>query len=247
MVKYEAPNQYFENMYFSRDTMFKHVSYSYEEYLINAVIDGNENLAIKILDEINMSKKSVLANDPVRSAKNSIICSSAFLARAAIKSGVTSEDAFALNDAVIIYIESLDTAEKVLAYEKKMMLEFISLIKSRKQKQYPRPVARAISYINSELSQKITLSEIAKFCDVHPAYLSKIFKEQTGEKLSEYIMNRKLKESLYFVWNTNIPIAEIADLYSFSSTAYYVNKFKQVFKITPGKLRLGSDEQEIEK
>ena len=95
----EKPAQYYENIYYDRDGMFRHTPFSLEQRLAQHVAEGNEEAALETLGRINgQGAKAVLARDPLRSAKNSLICSCTILTRAAIQAGVSDEEAFALSD-----------------------------------------------------------------------------------------------------------------------------------------------------
>lgn len=236
----EKPQQYYQSLYYDRNAMFHHTPYSLEERLVDAVVQGNRPLAIEMLGEINRhGTKAVLANDPLRSAKNSVICSCAFLARAAIRAGVGADEAFALSDAAIRHLEGLGSTGAVLAYEQDALLQFIALVDTKLRREYPPHIIDAIGYIHGRLAEKITLRDVAGHVGLHPAYLSKKFRQETGETLTDYINRRKVEESVWFVRNTTHSIAEIAAMYGFSSQGYYITVFGKCLGITPGEMRTG--------
>lgn len=236
----EKPRQYYQSLYDDRNAMFRHTPYSLEERLVDAVVQRNKALAIEMLGEINRhGSKSVLASDPLRSAKNSIICSCVFLARAAIRAGVGADEAFALSDAVIRHLEELDSTKSVLAYEQDALIQFIALVDKTQRREYPPLIISSFNYIHARLADKITLRDVAAHVGVHPAYLSKKFRHEIGQTITEYINLRKVEESAWFVRNTAYSIAEIAAMYGFSSQGYYITVFRQKLGTTPGEMRTG--------
>ncbi len=236
----EKPRQYYQSLYYDRNAMFHHAPYSLEERLVDAVVQGNKSRAIEMLDEISRhGSKAVLANDPLRSAKNSVICSCAFLARAAIRAGVEADEAFALSDAAIRHLEGLGSTAAVLSYEQEALLQFIALVDKKLSHAYSPHIIDAIGYIHVRLADKITLRDVALHVGVHPAYLSKKFRQETGQTLTDYINLRKVEESIWFVRNTSHSIAEIAAMYGFSSQGYYITIFRKRLGLTPGEMRSG--------
>ena len=61
--------------------------------------------------------------------------------------------------------------------------------------------------------------------------------KETGKKLSEWILEKRIIESSHLVQNTNEDIAEIAFFYKFCSQSYYVQCFKRIMGVTPGDYR----------
>ncbi len=236
----DKPQQYYQSLYYDRNAMFHHTPYSLEERLVDAVIQGNRTLAVEMLSEINRhGSKAVLAKEPLRSAKNSVICSCAFLARAAIRAGIGADEAFALSDAAILHIEELGSIKEVLAYEQEALLQFIALVDNKFRCKFSSPVIEAIDYIHTRLGDKISLRDVATHVGLHPAYLSKKFKQETSKNITDYINLCKVEESIWFVRNTPHSIAEIAAMYGFSSQGYYITIFHKCIGITPGEMRAG--------
>jgi len=234
----EKPRQYYESIYADREAMFRHSPYALEERLSKAVMKGDEPLALVALREIRArGDKAVVARNPLRSSKNSIIGSIAFLARAAIQAGVGANDAFALSDALIQKTEDLSDREQVLAFEEQIVVQYINLVKRRLEETYSPVILRAIHYIENHLGAKVALTQTAQYAGVHPGYLSERFKKEVGTPFSQYVTNRRIQESCYFVRHTMYAISEIAVLYGYSSESYYIQRFKLVLGVTPTEYR----------
>lgn len=234
----QKPKQYYENIFADRESMFLHSPFALEEKLTRAVSRGKRREALQALHEITVrGEKAVLAKNPLRSAKNSMIGSIAFLSRAAIQAGVASDDAFALSDALTQRVEEMQSKSTVLAFEEHILLQFIDLVQQRLKVAYSVPVMRAVHYLENRLDKKITLTDAAAYAGVHPAYLSARFKKETGTSFRVYAATRKIQESTYFVRHTDYSMAQIASLYGFSSQSYYITTFKRTMNMTPAEYR----------
>lgn len=232
------PKSYYEKIYADRDALFHHSPYALEEQLTSAVRQGNRSAALEALREISEhGEKAVVAKEPLRSAKNSMIGSIAFLARAAIQAGVNAEEAFALSDSLIQQVEEFRSRSAVLGFEEKILLQFIDLVNARLESAYSPCVTRAMHYIENNLDKKLRLDLTAAYVGVHPAYLSTRFKRETGTGFSAYVTRRKIRESTYFVRHSDYPVARIAQLYGFSSQSYFITSFRKVLGITPMEYR----------
>ncbi len=203
------PKQYYDGIYADRESMFKHSSYALEVKLSAAVTKGDEAAALAALREIStQGEKAMLAKEPLRSAKNSMIGTIAFLARAAIQAGVDSNSAFALSDALTQRVEELGTRGAVLAFEESILLQFIDMVRKRLEGSYSPAVAKAIHYIENHMDEKLSLAATAVYAGVHPAYLSSRFKYETGQPFTAYVMARKVQESVYFIRHTGYSISK---------------------------------------
>lgn len=232
------PKQYYDSIFTDRESMFKHSPYALEEKLTRAVTKGDEVLALAVLREINaFGEKAILARNPLRSVKNSMIGSIAFLARAAIQAGVSANDAFALSDVLTLQVEEMGTRGTVLAFEEKILMQFIALVRQRLEASYSSTVVKVMHYVENHLDTRIHLNEAAAYASVHPSYLSMRFKKETGLPFTGYVAMRKIQESSYFIRYTNYSVSQIAFLYGFSSQSYYISTFKKVMGTTPVEYR----------
>ena len=232
------PRKYYDQIIADRESMFRHSPYALEEKLSGAVTRGDRESAIAALHEItSQGDKAVLAIDPLRSAKNSMIGSIAFLSRAAIRAGVNTDKAFALSDSLTQQVEDMTSRKAVLAYEENILLQFIELVHARLETAYPVSITRVMHYIENNLNKKVTLKDAAAYAGIHPAYLSARFKRETGSDFTTFVSRRKIQESAYFVRHTHYSVSQIALLYGFSSQSYYITTFKRILGITPMEYR----------
>lgn len=232
------PIQYYRNIFNDRERMFQHTPFSLEQDLVRNVINGDERAALSTISEIyRRGNRAVLAKDPLRSVKNSMICFITLLTRAVIQAGVSDEEAFSLSDAAIQHIETLYDPETVLDYKDPVVVQFIHLVKTRQDRNYSVTIRKAIHYITSNLEKPFQLAAVAEYACVHPNYLSRRFKDETGTTLSDFVTTRKIYEATYFIQHTDYSIAEIAALYGFSSQSHFGRAFKKVLFISPGDYR----------
>jgi two-component system, response regulator YesN len=88
-------------------------------------------------------------------------------------------------------------------------------------------------YINDNLSKDLSLNKLAEVVHFNPSYLSRLFKQYTGHKLSEYISEAKIKKAKELLENTNLKISQIAEAIGFDSPRYFAHFFKNAAKMNP--------------
>jgi YesN/AraC family two-component response regulator len=204
---------------------------------MDCIIRCDQNGAQEVLEQINSLERAKLASEPIRSLKNSLICSCTLFTRAIINGGILPEDAFSLSDVMIRQIEKIDSFESLKVLEYEMVTCFIDTLKSADRLEYNHVVNRAITYIHQEILHDLSLENIANFAGVHPGYLSKIFKESVGMIIPEYINRKKIEDSKYFLLHTTSRLSDIAQMFGYCNQSYYTALFKKYTGMTPGQYK----------
>ncbi|MFT8316809.1 MAG: AraC family transcriptional regulator [Sporolactobacillus sp.] len=218
---------------------FLHSPYLIEQQLLRCVQSGNNEGANMLLGKINQRERAMLALQPLRSLKNSLICSCTLLTRAIINGGVPPEMAFNISDAYILEIERTGNAEALKQLEFSMLDGFISRLKEiqRQRNVFSHPIHLAVLYIHENILQKFTLEGLAAHVYLSPGYLSHQFRKEVGLSITQYINRKRIEESIYFLLQTNSSISEIALLFHFCNQSYYTNLFRKHCGMTPSEYR----------
>ena len=83
----------------------------------------------------------------------------------------------------------------------------------------------------------ITREELAGQVYLSPDYMAKIFKKETGKKISDYLSEVKLEEAKYRLSSTNQSISQIASALYYSNFSYFSRMFKTETGMSPGEYR----------
>lgn len=106
-------------------------------------------------------------------------------------------------------------------------------------------VRQVQEYIESHLSQDVSLQAIADHVHLNPNYLSTIYKTQMGEGISDYLYNLRMEKSAYYLQNTGEKIYEISARLGFQNTNYFIKVFKKYYDSTPQEYRERSNQGRI--
>ncbi len=236
-IKSSVIKRFFEARLENEQNFFSHPSYALEQQLTYCISRCDEFEAKATLDEINQLERAKLAEDPVRSLKNSIICSCTLFTRAIIRGGVMPEDAFNLSDIYIQQIERLQSKEELTELEYEMVTSFIETLKMEKRPTYNFIVNKTINFIHQEILHDLSLERIANYVGVHSSYLSSTFKELVGVNITAFINRKRIEESKYFLLHSTSSLSDIAHLFGFCNQSYYTSLFKNYMGMTPKKYR----------
>ncbi|WP_082423169.1 response regulator [Paenibacillus dakarensis] len=100
-------------------------------------------------------------------------------------------------------------------------------------------------HIHVRLAEDVSLQTLAAQVDMHPVYLSKVYKLETGEGLKEYLLRVRMERAVHLLKNTDMKVYEIANQIGYLNAAYFIKVFKKEFGLTPQEYRDGSHAQEI--
>ena len=70
----------------------------------------------------------------------------------------------------------------------------------------PKTITDAFNYINLHLSDSISASSVAENMHLHPVYLNRIFKANTGTSIQQYIIEKRLALAKKLLKEGNSPI-----------------------------------------
>lgn len=96
---------------------------------------------------------------------------------------------------------------------------------------------RAIEYMRSNYSSKLSLETLADAVDVSPKYFCVFFKDLTGMTAFEYLNNYRIEKASRMLVSTDIPVTEIAYCCGFNDLSYFIKTFKKCKGVTPKHFR----------
>lgn len=100
-------------------------------------------------------------------------------------------------------------------------------------------VRQAVSYIDQHLSDTLSLDVIAGAIPANPSYLSRTFKKETGQALTEYISLARIEKAKELLADNDILTYEVAERVGFHDPAYFSAIFKKHTGVSPKEYRAG--------
>ena len=93
------------------------------------------------------------------------------------------------------------------------------------------------SYILSNLGKDLSLAMIGQEMGFNPIYLSRVFKQEEGCSIREYIEDCRMDMAKRMIMNSHMKIYEIAEKCGYQNTAYFIKIFRTHFNMTPQECR----------
>lgn len=98
---------------------------------------------------------------------------------------------------------------------------------------YPKTLKEIIDHFNKPFALKMSVSDIIARTGYNPSYVSRLFKKYTGDNISEYLKNLRLKHVAYYLKTTDLSLREIADIVGIESLSYLNSIFKKKYGVPP--------------
>lgn len=99
-------------------------------------------------------------------------------------------------------------------------------------------IEKVKQYIDEHIQEKIKMEDLAKLVYINEQYLMRIFKQQTGKTILEYITERRIVIASELLKNTNYSINYIANMVGCENYSYFARIFKRFTGYTPREYRI---------
>ncbi|WP_138750814.1 response regulator [Paenibacillus sinopodophylli] len=101
-------------------------------------------------------------------------------------------------------------------------------IASRKNEGYGRAVQKILKWVQKNYMNEVSINEIAAALHLTPNYVSNLFKQETGLRITEYINHLRIEEAKRYLKTTDMKIYEVAEKVGFKNASYFSTVFKEV-------------------
>lgn len=232
----ETKEKFEDNLYDRRIEDSTRDSYQFELRFLDYIKRGKKDKIDWIFSQINKTYSVSLADNLVDSNKIKFISIVTLMTRLAINEGVPLEKSMSLSDALIQNINKFQTSKEVVEYIRYASYEFIDLIQSA-NRQGSTLIKECLSYIDTNIYEKITLENLEEVTGNSPVYISTRFKKELGITFSQYVLNKKIEEAKHLLLFTDYSFQEISTQLNFSSQSHFTQRFKNITGLTPKEYR----------
>ena len=92
----------------------------------------------------------------------------------------------------------------------------------------------AVNYINGSYTKELlSISSLAKMCDITPEYFRRIFKERFGNSPISYINDMKISRARELLRSGMYSVSEAAELSGYTDLSHFSREFKKAVGVSP--------------
>jgi AraC family transcriptional regulator len=130
-----------------------------------------------------------------------------------------------------------DTANDLDLESSAMNLLFESARSNRRLPNHNKCLHWAREYLERCYQQPMTVAKVASVAEVHPVYLSYLFRKALGQTLGEYLNGVRVRAAAVKLSSSCAPISRIAAECGFADQSHLTRVFRSLTGITPGLFR----------
>ncbi|MEN6316879.1 MAG: response regulator [Clostridiaceae bacterium] len=188
---------------------------------------GMEAKAIELLDSIfnenNLGQRADI--DTLRAIASNIV---SVVLNVTTKIGIRISDVFINNTQPFDKVFKLDTLPDVKGYLKNLITSAINTIGRIQNKKVNQAVRQVVDYLQENLSNsELSLTNTARVFYMNASYLSRIFKQETGQTFIEYLTKERMEKAISLMKETDLKAYQIAEKVGIVDPHYFGICFKK--------------------
>lgn len=140
------------------------------------------------------------------------------------------------------YVQLMDSSLNASSHQKyiqDMLIELTGAVHEHKLSlgDYSITIQKVMEYVELHLGNEITMSSLSEFTNMSISHLSKVFKKETGQTISEHIAKKRCEKAASFLKSTDYAIQDISSFVGYQDNNYFVKVFKKIYGVTPSLYR----------
>lgn len=130
-------------------------------------------------------------------------------------------------------------------YKKRIIREIAIFLRRVKRStlQKNNIITNIEKYLQENFDRDVKLQEISEHFYISREYISRKFKQEFNENISDYIVRIRMEKAKSLLKNSQLKIYEIANMIGYQDDKYFRKVFKKVEGITPNEYRAGYEKQ----
>lgn len=228
--------------------LYQQKAYGYEKrpyYFDKAVLDAIRNGDVEKLKPLIASGSvklssgmRTLSKNQMKNGKYHFMIMATFLAESGLAGGLGHDETYMIAD---IYSQKADRAascEDLQMLLEDMCLDYTTRIREiKKDNVISIHIRKCIEHIYEDLSADLSTKKLAELTKLNASYLSKLFKQETGETIKAYVTAAKMDTAQNLLKYSDLSCSEIATSLGYCSQSAFTYAFRQFTGVTPKKYR----------
>jgi two-component system response regulator YesN len=133
-------------------------------------------------------------------------------------------------------IKEMGFCETIVMIFKKLeafTIEAFELLNEENSMKNRRIVDEALAYIRKNYAEPISLEELARYVNVHPVHLSRLFSKDLGHTFKYILTEVRMEEAKRLLKDISYKVYEISTMVGYEKPRYFSELFRNVTGFTP--------------
>lgn len=152
--------------------------------------------------------------------------------------GISIKDILSNEKTCFQDIFTIDTLEQKASWIITILHEVSKEISQQRNSKVTKIIAEVIRYLeNNYTSNSICLESVADLFKKSPPYLSKLFKEETGENFSDYLARLRMERAKVLLKDVKVKVYEVPAMVGYADISHFSRKFKNYVGMSPAQYK----------
>ena len=94
-------------------------------------------------------------------------------------------------------------------------------------------IKEALSFIEQNFQNDISVEDIAAFCGLNRSYFGKIFRDTIGKPPQEFLMSYRMAKAAELLKLTSLSIRDIGNAVGYPNQLHFSRAFKNIYEVSP--------------
>ena len=90
-----------------------------------------------------------------------------------------------------------------------------------------------VNYIEQHLQEELSVRSLATAAYVSPDHLTRLFKKRFGQKVSDYIFQKRMQLAGELLKDNKMTVTMVSDCVGYGNYSYFTEQFKKYYGMTP--------------
>lgn len=126
---------------------------------------------------------------------------------------------------------------KILDLQRRFIFDFCEAIQKHNRISHSPYVKRAIEYIDTHLSQDITIHTLCKLNNITEKHFARLFSQETGKTVKQYLTQVRCERAAQLLEDSQLQVQEISRYVGYADNNYFSKVFKSTMGMTPQEYR----------
>ena len=206
-----------------------------EQELLHSIARGERDAAHIQLEEL-LGSLFVMGHDlaKLKARGYELIV---MISRVATENGTDTEKALAMCQQYLEKGASISDFSTYCSWLSKTVTEFADSLFGYGDTKHANIIHRCIQHIGTNYADHLTLEAVAGMVYMSPAYLSRVFKSETGVTFNQYINRIRITKAKALMHNRSLKLSDISQAVGYEDQSYFTRVFKKMTGTSPNKYR----------
>lgn len=160
------------------------------------------------------------------------------LYRSAIYDGTDVKTVMQLKNRAMLEIDELEDIDEAIVWLNALNEQFSIHVARDPHSKHAETIRASLAYLNDHYAERVTLEDVAAHVSFSASYLSRLFKDETGQSFKTCLNRVRLEKSKELMGNSDLSIADVGYAVGFADQSYFARVFKQYENVSPYQYRL---------